>query len=142
MHQFLPPGVEAASIDPVRLVHESLGAQFPLDDGIPRMLPPAGARDAAEAAQTERERTQRDREAPRFAVREGPPWLKVDPATGLLSGNPDRPGKVAIVVTATIDRDVRRLDAGMLSWGLEKVLSTGAQRVGVATQKFTIDVAP
>jgi hypothetical protein len=83
-----------------------------------------------------------DREAPRFAVRAGPSWLKVDPATGLLSGVPDRPGKVVIVVTATIDREVRSLDARMLSWGLEKVLSTGTQRVGVATQKFTIDVAP
>jgi len=42
------------------------GNQYPLIDGIPRMLPPGGARDAAEAAQTERERTQRDREAPRY----------------------------------------------------------------------------
>jgi hypothetical protein len=83
-----------------------------------------------------------DLETPRFAVKEGPPWLKVDPATGLLSGVPDRPGKVAIVVTATIDREIRSLDAGMLSWGVEKVLSTGRQRVGVATQKFTIDAAP
>jgi hypothetical protein len=83
-----------------------------------------------------------DLEAPHFAVQEGPPWLKVDPATGLLSGVPDRPGKVAIVVTATIDREVRSLDARMLSWGIEKTLSTGTQRVGVATQKFMIDVAP
>jgi hypothetical protein len=83
-----------------------------------------------------------DLETPRFAVREGPPWLKTDPATGLLSGVPDRPGKVAVVVTATIDREVRSLDARQLSWGVEKVLSTGTQRVGVATQKFTIDVAP
>jgi hypothetical protein len=83
-----------------------------------------------------------DTETPRFAVKEGPSWLKVDPATGLLSGVPDRPGKVAIVVTATIDREVRSLDAGTLSWGVEKVLSTSRQRVGVATQKFTIDVAP
>jgi hypothetical protein len=83
-----------------------------------------------------------DREAPRFAVQEGPPWLKVDPATGLLSGVPDRTGKVAVVVTATIDREVRRLDARTLSWGIEKTLSTGTQRVGVATQKFMINVAP
>ena len=70
---------------------------------------------------------------------------EVEPSTGeagLLSGVPDRPGKVVIVVTATIDREVRNLDARMLSWGVEKVLSTGAHRVGVATQKFTIDVAP
>jgi hypothetical protein len=30
----------------------------------------------------------------------------------------------------------------MLSWGVEKVVSTGTQKVGVATQKFTIEVAP
>jgi hypothetical protein len=83
-----------------------------------------------------------DLESPRFAVREGPAWLTVDPATGLLSGVPDRPGKVVMVVTAVIDREVRSLDTRMLSWGLEKVLSTAKQRGGVATQKFTIDVAP
>jgi len=40
-----------------------------------------------------------------------------DAGTGLLAGIPDRPGKVAIVVTATIDREVRSLDARSLSWG-------------------------
>jgi hypothetical protein len=45
-------------------------------------------------------------------------------------------------VTATIDRGVRRLDARTLSWGIEKTVSTGTQRIGVATQKFVIDVAP
>jgi hypothetical protein len=83
-----------------------------------------------------------DLEAPRFALKQGPPWLKIDASTGLLSGVPDRPGKVEIEVTATIDREVRNLDAGKLSWGLEKIASTGTQRVGVATQKFTVDVAP
>jgi hypothetical protein len=83
-----------------------------------------------------------DLETPRFALKEGPPWLKIDAGTGLLSGVPDCPGKVAIIVTATIDRQVRNLDAGKLSWGLEKIVSTDKQRVGVATQKFTIDVAP
>jgi hypothetical protein len=82
-----------------------------------------------------------DIESPRFAV-QGPAWLKIDAATGLLSGVPDRHGKVAVVVTSTIDREVRNLDMRMLSWGVEKVISTGSQRVGVATQKFTIDVAP
>jgi hypothetical protein len=57
-------------------------------------------------------------------------------------GVPDRPGKVAIIVTAVIDREVGSRHNRMLSWGLEKVLSTATQRVGVATQKFTIDVAP
>jgi len=83
-----------------------------------------------------------DLEAPRFALKRGPSWLKVDPVTGLLSGIPASPGKVAIVVTATIDREVRTLDAAKLSWGLEKVVSTNTHRIGVATQKFVIDVAP
>jgi hypothetical protein len=83
-----------------------------------------------------------DLEAPHFALAQGPPWLTIDANTGLLSGVPDRAGRVAVVVTATIDRAVRNLDARSLSWGLEKVVSTGTQRVGVASQKFTIDVAP
>jgi hypothetical protein len=82
-----------------------------------------------------------DLETPRFALQQGPAWLKIDASTGLLSGVPERSGKVAIIVTATIDREVRSLDVRTLSWGLEKVLSTGTQRVGIATQKFTIDVA-
>lgn len=83
-----------------------------------------------------------DIEVPRFSLQEGPAWLKIDAGTGLLSGIPDAPGKVPVVVAATIDRDVRTLDRQPLSWGIEKVLSTGRQRVGVATQKFTIEVRP
>ena len=74
---------------------------------------------------------------------------KARPGSGLTqapacsrAGVPDRPGKVAIVVTATIDREVPSLDARMLSWGLQQIVSTDTRRVGVATQKFTIDVAP
>jgi hypothetical protein len=83
-----------------------------------------------------------DVEQPRFAVQQGPPWLKIDARTGLLSGVPDRPGKVSVLVTATIDRDIRNLDGRQLSWGVEKVLSTQTKRLGIATQKFAIDVAP
>jgi hypothetical protein len=83
-----------------------------------------------------------DIESPRFALRQGPAWLKINERTGVLSGIPDRPGKVAVVVTATIDRQVRKLDERALSWGLEKILSTTTQRVGVAAQNFTVEVAP
>jgi hypothetical protein len=83
-----------------------------------------------------------DLETPRFELQQGPTWLKVQADTGLLSGVPDHAGKFDIVVTATIDREARSLDERQLSWGVEKVVSTGTQRVGVATQKFTIDVAP
>lgn len=83
-----------------------------------------------------------DIETPRFALKQGPAWLKIDERTGLLSGAPDQPGKVQVEVRATIDRELRKLDARMLSWGQEKTLATGIRRVGEATQKFTIDVAP
>jgi hypothetical protein len=83
-----------------------------------------------------------DIETPCFALQQGPAWLKLNKSTGLLSGIPDGPGKVAVVVTASIDREVRRLDERALSWGLEKLVSTATQRFGVARQRFTIDVAP
>jgi Putative Ig domain len=83
-----------------------------------------------------------DMEVPRFALQKGPAWLKIDAETGLLSGVPDGPGKVEIVVTATIDREVRKLDPRQLSWGQEKIVSADTHRVGVATQKFTIAVTP
>jgi hypothetical protein len=83
-----------------------------------------------------------DIESPRFALRQGPAWLTVNERTGVLSGIPDIPGKVLVVVTVTIDREVRRLDERALSWGLEKTLSTGTRRVGEATQRFTLEVAP
>jgi hypothetical protein len=83
-----------------------------------------------------------DIEYPRFALLQGPAWLKIDERTGLLSGVPDRPGKIVVTVTATIDREVRNRDERALSWGQEKVLSTNMQRLGAATQKYTLEVAP
>ncbi|MCX5677332.1 MAG: hypothetical protein NTX87_20300 [Planctomycetota bacterium] len=81
-----------------------------------------------------------DIEKPRFAIDQGPAWLKIDEATGVLSGIPDAAGKVEVAVTATIDREVRKLDEKALVWGNEKVLSTTPERVGTTTQKFVIDV--
>ena len=81
-----------------------------------------------------------DIEKPKFALEQGPAWLKIDHATGVLSGTPDAAGKVEVAVTATIDREVRKLDEKVLVWGNEKVLSTTTERVGTATQKFVIDV--
>jgi hypothetical protein len=83
-----------------------------------------------------------DIERPRYALTQGPAWLKIDEATGVLSGTPDAAGKFPVVVTATIDREARKLDGPALSWGAEKVVSSAQERVGVATQKFTIEVAP
>ncbi len=82
-----------------------------------------------------------DVETPRFELEQGPSWLKVQPDTGLVSGVPDKAGKVDVVVSATIDRTVRRLDPSQLSWGVEKTVATSTERVGVARQKFTIVIA-
>ena len=81
-----------------------------------------------------------DIEKPKFSLDRGPAWLKIDEATGVLSGIPDAVGKVEVAVTATIDREVRTLDEKALVWGNEKVLSTTPERVGTTTQKFVIDV--
>ena len=81
-----------------------------------------------------------DIEQPVFALERGPAWLRMDETTGLLSGMPDAAGKVEVTVTATIQREVRKLDEKVLAWGNEKVLSLETERVGAATQKFVIDV--
>jgi hypothetical protein len=81
-----------------------------------------------------------DIERPKYALAKGPGWARMDAATGALSGMPDAAGKAEIEVTATIDREVRKLDASKLIWGIEKVESVTLERVGVATQKFVIDV--
>jgi hypothetical protein len=83
-----------------------------------------------------------DVETPRFALEKGPAWLKIDERTGVLSGVPESPGKVVVTVTATIDREVRKLDEQALRWGQEKTLSTNTERVGTATQSFTLEIAP
>ena len=81
-----------------------------------------------------------DIEKPKFALIQGPAWLMIDEATGALSGTPDAKGKVQVAVTASIDRQARKLDEKALVWGNEKVLATTTERVGTATQTFVIDV--
>jgi Putative Ig domain len=82
-----------------------------------------------------------DIEHPKYALK-GPSWLKLEADTGALSGTPDAAGKFEVEVTATIDRQVRKLDEGVLGWGNEKVLSTSTERVGSASQRFVIEVSP
>ena len=81
-----------------------------------------------------------DIEQPTFALKRGPQWLKIDEATGLLTGTPDTAGRAEVVLTAAIDRQVRQLDERSLSWGQYKVVGTSIERVGTATQQFVIDV--
>jgi len=81
-----------------------------------------------------------DIERPRFTLAEGPAWLRIDEATGVLSGTPDLPGRADVTVAVAIDRQVRKLDEAVLRWGNEKVLSVDTERVGAATQGFALDV--
>jgi len=83
-----------------------------------------------------------DVEQLRYGIERGPQWLTIDAANGLLSGTPDRSGTVEVIVSATLKREARRLDEEALKWGIEKVLSSGAEPAGSATQSFAIDVAP
>jgi hypothetical protein len=83
-----------------------------------------------------------DVERLRFGIERGPRWLTIDNATGLLSGTPDRAGPAEVVVSATLERDVRRLDEAALKWGVEKVVSSGVETAGSATQRFVIEVNP
>ncbi len=81
-----------------------------------------------------------DIEKPAFTLEQGPSWLKIDQATGILSGTPDAAGKVEVAVAATINHEVRKLDESALIWGAEKVVSTATEKLGPATQKFVIVV--
>ena len=82
-----------------------------------------------------------DVEQPQYTLEHGPKWLKLDVATGALSGIPDAPGKFEVAITATIDRKLRKLDLDILGWGNEKVVSTATEHVGSASQRFVIEVS-
>ena len=81
-----------------------------------------------------------DIEKPRFNLERGPSWLRIDEATGVLSGTPDEAGKAEVAVTVVLERETRTLDEKSLVWGVEKVLSTSTERVGSAEQRFVIEV--
>ena len=83
-----------------------------------------------------------DVERLRFAIERGPAWLSINPATGLLSGAPDRTGSFDVVIAAELEHDERRLDESALKWGIEKVVSSDTVSLGRAIQRFVIDVKP
>jgi hypothetical protein len=83
-----------------------------------------------------------DIEKPRFVLVQGPTWLRIDESSGLLRGVPDAAGNADVVVKVTLERSVRRLDEGRLSWGQELVKGVVADRVGSTTQRFRIAVSP
>jgi hypothetical protein len=83
-----------------------------------------------------------DVEQPAYTIEQGPAWLTIDPATGLLSGMPDVVGPVQVVVQAVIEREVPVMDEAALAWGNYKTTGTTKVHVGSTTQEFTIEVAP
>jgi hypothetical protein len=82
-----------------------------------------------------------DIESPRYAIQQGPAWLKIDAETGELSGTPDAAGRAEIAIVAVIDHENRKLDDATLKWGNEKIVSNAVERVGQALQKFAIEVS-
>jgi hypothetical protein len=75
-----------------------------------------------------------------FSLPKGPEWLKIDAATGVLSGTPPSAGSFEVEVGVALDREARKLDGDTLAWGNEKVLSTSVERVGATSQRFTLTV--
>jgi hypothetical protein len=61
---------------------------------------------------------------------------------GKFCGVPEAAGNAEIVVKVILERSVRRLDEGRLSWGQELVKEVVAENVGSATQRFRITVGP
>jgi hypothetical protein len=83
-----------------------------------------------------------DIEKPRFVLVQGPAWLRIDESTGVLHGVPSAAGNTEVAVKVILERPVRRLDEGRLSWGQEQVKDVGTEQVGSATQRFRIAVGP
>jgi hypothetical protein len=83
-----------------------------------------------------------DVEKLRFVLVRGPSSLRIDESTGVLRGMPDAAGSADVVIQVTLERPLRRLDEGRLSWGQELVKELATYRVGSATQRFQIAVRP
>jgi hypothetical protein len=83
-----------------------------------------------------------DIERPRFRLERGPEWLRIDEATGRLTGRPDVAGRAEVVVAVTLERPLRRLKEDDLKWGREQVISSGTETLGSTKQSFAIDVVP
>lgn len=81
-----------------------------------------------------------DIERPRFALAQGPAWLRIDETTGMLAGMPDAPGNAEVIVTVSLERTVSRLDDARLIWGHDVPLETRTGKVGSTTQRFIITV--
>ncbi|HEX7896732.1 MAG TPA: hypothetical protein VF950_03175 [Planctomycetota bacterium] len=83
-----------------------------------------------------------DVEEPRFAISEGPAWLRVDARDGTLRGVPDAAGEIEVVLTVALEKRTRRLNEARLAWGHEVVTGVEAETLGRATRRFRVSVAP
>jgi hypothetical protein len=81
-------------------------------------------------------------EQPRFALEEGPTWLRIDPSTGELSGTPPAPGRARVVVTAVLEVEERSIDPKALVWGQDKTLGTAVKTLGPARLELVVEVGP
>jgi hypothetical protein len=77
-----------------------------------------------------------------YAIEEGPAWLKIDAATGQLSGTPDKAGPARVRISAALEFEDRKIDPRSLQWGHDKVVGTSTASLGKATQEFTLEVQP
>jgi hypothetical protein len=77
-----------------------------------------------------------------YSLLEGPAWLRIDEATGLLSGKLDAPGKYQVVVAARLHRKLQELDLDALAWGLRRVTGEIVEEMGPSAQKFIIEAKP
>ncbi|HVE43168.1 MAG TPA: hypothetical protein VNM14_25050 [Planctomycetota bacterium] len=87
-----------------------------------------------------------DIERPRYTLREGPAWLRIDERSGLLSGVPDAAGPVEVAVQVALERSRRVLhDGGPRPWNLgfgkEKTRDVVTETVGETTYRFRITVS-
>jgi len=81
-----------------------------------------------------------DVQEPRFSLRKGPPWLKIDQTTGVLAGTPDAPGRTRVIVSVTLEQKVEELDLEALVWGIRQVVGSKTEWMGPVTQEFVIEV--
>jgi hypothetical protein len=86
-----------------------------------------------------------DAERPRFVLRRGPSWLRVDGSTGALSGVPDATGTSEAEVEVTLERSVRRYkEGGARPWNLglgkDPALDAVPEEVGRAVRRFEVVV--
>jgi ubiquinone/menaquinone biosynthesis C-methylase UbiE len=126
--------------DPGMLECPACKARYPLEDGIPRMLPPPALREQEEAAQTERERTQRDREASRYDANRMLRALSVAEIPLTLGRLSPGPSDVVVEVGCGTGRVTQQLAArcGQV-WALDhsvESLRQAREKVGADTVRF------